>query len=79
MNDKLKSVIAEVFGLKETEVHSQLTKEDVGSWDSLKQMDLVLTIEKEYSISLEIPDIVRMVSVSEIMEVLLEKGVTLGD
>ena len=75
MNDRLKSVLAEVFGLKESEVHLQLTKEDVGKWDSLKQMDLVMTLENEYSISLEIFDMVKMVSVAGIVEVLLEKGV----
>lgn len=79
MNDQLKGVIAEVFGLKESEVHMQLTKEEVGSWDSLKQMDLVVTLEREYSISLEINDIVKMVSVADIAEVLLDKGVSLGD
>ena len=79
MNKHLAGVLAEVFGLRESEVCPELQKDEVGSWDSLKQMDLVMTLEKEYGIALEIPDILRMVSVSGIMAVLKEKGIQLGD
>jgi acyl carrier protein len=42
-------------------------------------MDLVMTLEREYAIALEIPDILRMVSVAGITEVLKEKGAGLGN
>jgi acyl carrier protein len=77
MNSKLKNILAEVFGLKESDINAELTKDEVGSWDSLKQMDLVVTLEREYSIALEISDIVKMLSVKSIIEVLLDKGVEL--
>ena len=73
------SILAEVFGLKESEIQSSVKKSDIGSWDSLKQMDLVLSLEREYEISLEIPDIVRMVSIAEIEKVLRGKGIDLAD
>ena len=79
MNNSLVAILAEVFGLRESEIHPDLKKPDVGTWDSLKQMDLVMTLEREYGIVLEIPDILRMISVAGIMEVLKEKGVNLGD
>jgi len=79
MNARLAAILAEVFGLKSSEVHPGLKKDDVGTWDSLKQMDLVLSLEREYGIALEIPDILRMVSVEGIVQVLRDKGVNLGD
>lgn len=79
MNKSLVATLAEVFGLRESEICPDLKKADVGTWDSLKQMDLVMTLEREYAIALEIPDILRMISVAGIMEVLKEKGVSLGD
>jgi len=79
MDNRLKTTLADVFGLREADIHSGLTKEDVDSWDSLKQMDLVLSLEREYDIALEISDIVRMMSVSGIIEILKEKGVSLED
>ena len=68
-----------MFRLKEADIHPGLKKADVGSWDSLKQMDLVMTLENEYGILLAIPDILRMLSVGGIIEVLKEKGVSLAD
>jgi len=78
MDKQLAGVLAEVFSLGVSEIRPDLEREEVGTWDSLKQMDLVVSLEREYGISLEIPDIVRMNSVAEIMAVLTEKGVKLG-
>lgn len=78
MNKKLAEILAEVFSLRISEIQPGLQKADVGNWDSLKQMDLVMSLEREYGIALDIPDIVRMTSVAEIMAVLAEKGVDLG-
>lgn len=78
MNQNLASVLAEVFGIRADQITPELTKNQVGSWDSLKQMDLVMTLEREFGIALEIPDIVRMDSVKNIVDVLAGKGVDLG-
>lgn len=78
MNKQLAEVLAEVFGLRVSEIQPTLQKSEVGTWDSLKQMDLVMSLEREYNIALDIPDIVRMTSVASIMDVLKDKGVSLG-
>jgi acyl carrier protein len=78
MNKKLAELLAEVFGLRVTDIQPDLHKSEVGTWDSLKQMDLVMSLEREYGIVLDIPDILRMISVAEIMAVLKDKGVDLG-
>lgn len=75
MNKKIVALLAEVFGLRESDIHPELTRKDVGSWDSLKQMDLVMTLEREFDIVIEIADIQRMVSVAAILAFLQEKGV----
>ena len=77
MNKRLVSVLANVFGLRDDQIVIELTKENLGSWDSLKQMDLVVSLEKEFSIALEIPDIIQMNSVKTIIDVLANKGVNL--
>ena len=79
MNEHFATVLAEVFDLRKSDIHLELKKSDVGTWDSLKQMDLVLTLEKEYNITLNIPDILKMVSVTTIAQVLRDKGVKLED
>ena len=77
MNRKLAAVLAEVFGCRAAEIQPALQKNDVGTWDSLRQLDLVMSLEREFDIELDIPDIVRMNSVAEIIAVLKDKGVSL--
>ena len=79
MDKRLADVLSGVFGLRPGEISMELRKDDVESWDSLKQMDLVLSLEKEYAVVLDIPDIIRMTSVADIAAVLMDKGVKLGD
>ncbi|MBA3536050.1 MAG: acyl carrier protein [Tatlockia sp.] len=78
MNNRLVSVLSEVFGLRADDIVVELTKANVGSWDSLKQMDLVVSLEREFNVVLEIPDIIKMDSVGQIIDVLASKGVDLG-
>lgn len=75
MDPFLKKLLGGVFGLPPGGILTSLQQSEVDSWDSLKQMDLVISLETAYDISLEIADIVRMTSVLEIVAVLSEKGV----
>lgn len=75
MDPFLKKLLGGVFGLPPAEIRTSLQQSEVDSWDSLKQMDLVVSLETAYDISLEIADIVRMTSVLEIIAVISEKGV----
>lgn len=79
VNEILVQVLAEVFILRPDQITLDLTKDDIGSWDSLKQMDLVVSIEKKFGVALEITDIVKMNSVKAIIEVLQDKGVCLDN
>ena len=77
MNPQLKSILMEVFDLRVNEINIELTMDDVSSWDSLKQMDLVTSLENEFNITLEMLDIVSMKSVKSIIDILKCKGVCL--
>lgn len=79
MNEPLVGILSSVFGLRKDQVTPELTREMVSKWDSLTQMDLVVSIEQEFSVTLEIPDILKMVSVAAILEVLRDKGLDVGD
>lgn len=79
MDKKLQGLLADVFGVRESEITPETTKGDVESWDSLKQMDLVMSLERAYDLTLDIQDIVAMTSVAAIAQVLRDKGVRLED
>ncbi len=79
MDKRLSEILAAIFRLREDEIKPDLKKADVGRWDSLTQMDLVVSLEKEYSIVLGIGDIVGMVSVAHIVDALKKNGVQLAN
>lgn len=79
MNKRLRQVLSEVLGLRASELSFEMSKADIASWDSLKQMDLIMSIEREYDIELELGDIVRMSSLKNIAVVLAEKGIDVAD
>lgn len=74
MDKKLLKILGSVFELKEFQISLELKKDDIDSWDSLKQMDLVVSIEEGYGIVLEMEEIVKMKSVQTIVDVLKNKG-----
>lgn len=79
MDKKLAQTLADVFELRPSEINPEITKESMANWDSLRQMDLVVSLEREFDVSLLMEDIVKMTSVSSIIDILLSKGVPLED
>ena len=79
MNKRLRDMLSNVLGLRASELKMDMSKEEIASWDSLKQMDLVMSLEREYDIELELADILRMDSVANIAAVLADRGIDLAD
>ena len=79
MNRRLRDLLSEVLGLRAKDFKGDMPQAEIAAWDSLKQMDLVMSLEREYGIELELADIVRMNSVANILAVLTDKGVNLAD
>lgn len=75
MNDKLVKVLCEVFNLKADQITEGLTKDQISSWDSLRQMDLVNSLEDTFEIVFEMEEIFNMTSIDTIIGVLKIKGV----
>ena len=73
--EQLKKIMADVLRMREEEVTDNLSIKDTDKWDSLKHMELVVTIEQTFDIRLTANEIVSMVNMSEIKRVLKDKGV----
>lgn len=75
MEQKLKDLMAELFKMQQEEITESLTMKDVDVWDSLKHMELIVSIEEMFGIELTFDEIVVMQTFKEIKRVLKEKGV----
>ena len=76
MDDKIKILLAETLQIPAAGITDDLAMKDVEAWDSLKHMELVVSLEETFGIDLTFDEIVAMQSVREIKRVLGERGVT---
>jgi acyl carrier protein len=74
LNKKLVEVIVSTLNIPQDIITDQLAMTDVESWDSLKHMDLIASLEQAYGVEFTFEEIVSMKSVAEIKRVLGSKG-----
>ena len=72
---KLEEIIANIFELDPSQIKKEMTPADIETWDSLSQLNLISTIEKEFQIKLEIDEIFTVMMIGDIYEILSKKGV----
>lgn len=73
MDNHIKNVMSAVFEIPIEEINEDTSPDNVGSWDSLKHMNLVVALEEEYDIEFIEEEIVEMMNLSQIKSIVLEK------
>ena len=75
MDEKVRNVLAEVLQIPLGKVIDNLAMSDVEGWDSLKHMELIVSLEQTFGLEFTFEEIVALRSVVEIKRVLRERGV----
>ena len=73
MDNHIKNVMSAVFEIPIDEIDDDSSPDNVGSWDSLKHMNLVVSLEEEFNIEFTDDEIVKMMNLSQIKSIVLEK------
>ena len=73
--DKLKQVLADVFGVDLRTINDTTSVDTVAEWDSLRHLNLVLALEQQFNIVLSGEQTVQILSYPLIKIVLEEHGV----
>ena len=71
---QLKTLMADVFRIPEDQVVEEFSMSGSDIWDSLRHMELIISIEETFEIELSGDDIVEMTSVASIRSILSAKG-----
>lgn len=74
IDGRVNRLFSEEFHVPIGEVTDNLTMEEINAWDSLRHMELIVTIEQSFAIDLSFEEIVSMRSVGEIKRVLRQKN-----
>ena len=72
---KLKSVLSNVFGIEEALISEQTSTDTVEVWDSLHHLSVILAVEEEFNISFEEEESIIINSYPLIKTVLKDHGV----
>ena len=75
MRKDLEQLLADVLQISVEKVTDELAMQDLDTWDSLKHMELIATLEQQLDVQLSFDEIVVMRSVGDIKRVLINKGV----
>ena len=76
IEERISQVVAEVFGVPRGQVSDHSSPDLIPSWDSLSHINLILSLEAEFDVSLSPEDAMEMLSVRLIRMILAERGVT---
>jgi acyl carrier protein len=65
--DKLLTIVSDVLEIDRSAAHMDLSAEDVESWDSLQQLNLVSAVESAFGVTIPIEDLGSIGSVRDFM------------
>lgn len=74
MDSKLRKMIAEVLGMDENLIDSEIAAENEPRWDSLRHMNLIFALEDAYGIRFSDDEIPELTSVRAIENALARRG-----
>ena len=75
MKQEIETLLADLFDIKTEDVTDSLTMANTDGWDSLKHMELIVSIEHTFGIELTFDEIVAMQTLKDIKKILKEKAV----
>ena len=77
--DELRKVLSNVFNISEETVNEETSIDNVGEWDSLKHLELVLALEQKFDVTLTEEETVEILNYPLIKMTLENHGIQLDD
>ena len=71
----LEEIFRDVFDDDEITLCDETTAEDIEDWDSLEQINLIVSIEKKYNIKFNIAEVGVMKNVGDMVDSILKRVV----
>ncbi len=65
--DRVRQIVADVFGLALDQVDAQSSPESIEAWESIAHLNLVLSLEQAFRVSFTPDEIAELVSVEAIV------------
>lgn len=76
-NEKVKQILEDIFAEEGGEAAAGRPFEELKCWDSLRYVQLVISVQATFEIELDQPQILRIITLQGLCEVLKEHGIAL--
>ena len=76
MENKLKNIIANVFGIDIKNVNDLTSKDTIENWDSVNQLNLLLSLEESYNLSFTDEESIQLTNYKLVKSILQAKGIS---
>lgn len=71
--ERLQEVFRDVFDDDEIVITKDTTADDIESWDSLTHVQLIVAVEKEFSVKFSTVEVMKLKNVGEFIELIDKK------
>jgi acyl carrier protein len=81
MRSRILAIVSEVLRIPVEQITEESSPDNIKTWDSLNHVQIILSLEDEFGISLDGEEIIEMQSVGRILEIVAKKknGRPLGE
>ncbi|MBF0465913.1 MAG: acyl carrier protein [Nitrospirae bacterium] len=73
MKERIKQILASVFGIDPSDINDDSSPENIEEWDSLKHMNMILALEEEFQIRFTNEEVIELISCALIESMIKEK------
>ena len=71
--EKMNEIFRNVFDDDSIELDDETSADDIEDWDSLEQINLVVSIENEFEMMFDMNEIANLANVGEMVDLILSK------
>ena len=68
VESRVRRMVADVLGVPQAQVTRQTSPETIDTWDSIQHLNIVLSLEQEFGVSVPPEDIDKLRSVGDIVD-----------
>ena len=72
--ERLQNVFRDVFDDESIVLHDETTANDIEDWDSFEHINLVVSVQDEFSFKMPMGKVVTMKNVGEMVDLIMELG-----
>lgn len=74
ITEKLRGIFADVFSISEDEIEDGSSQDTIESWDSFQHLQLILTLEDAFGVSLTADEVTEMRTFENARNLLTKRG-----